>query len=270
MARLILFGTRNSLNHVESNPMDSENWEQYRRNAVRYLRAVNAPPEIISTLEHLPFSCEWILHSDDFEGPFQTENQLLKLRVPVEVFVEIEYERGKWNNRISEGIPEVVRALNRIGCKIVGVVAEVELDAEDKPIEFLLAEELKITSATVEHALSQAKTLIVSHGAPAALDRVHTVFHGYLKAACEEAHLPMPSNKPGIIELLGLLRKHKVFTFDPTLETLVNQSLRGAQKAVDALEEFRNNHSLAHPQEMLPEPEALFVIRSHLINASGG
>ncbi len=29
---------------------------------------------------------------------------------------------------------------------------------------------------------------------------------------------------------------------------------------MDALERFRNEHSLAHPQEMLPEQEALFVI----------
>ena len=70
----------------------------------------------------------------------------------------------------------------------------------------------------------------------------------------------MPNEKPGIIALLGLLRKHSVFVSTPELETLITQTLRGAQKAVDALESFRNEHSLAHPQEMLPEAEALFVI----------
>jgi Abortive infection C-terminus len=102
--------------------------------------------------------------------------------------------------------------------------------------------------------------LIISHGAPAALDRVHTVFHGYLKAAFEKVKLPMPNDRPGIIELLGLLRKHGIVSFEPELETLVNQTFRGVQKAVDALETFRNEHSLAHPQTMLPEAEALFVI----------
>jgi hypothetical protein len=167
---------------------------------------------------------------DDFEGPFRLDVQLLVLRVPVQVFVEIENERGAWNNRIGQGIPQLVHALNRVGCNIKGVVAEIELDAEDKPIELPQAGELRITSATVEHALRQARTLIVSHGAPAALDRVHTVFHGYLKAACEEAQLPMHNERPGIIELLGLLRKQNVFVVEPELETLVNQKLFEGRK----------------------------------------
>jgi abortive infection Abi-like protein len=260
MTRLFLFGSQKHLRFEMNDPIGADIWEQYRRNALRYLRASGASPGTISTLENLPFSCEWMGYVDEYEGPTRTDKQVLMLRVPVEVFVEIEHERGAWNYRIAQGIPELVHALNRVGCKILGVVAEIELDAENKPIEMLLAEELRITSATVEHALRQARTLIVTHGAPAALDRVHTVFHGYLKAACEEAQLPMPNDRPGIIELLGLLRKHNVFVVEPELETLVIQTLRGAQKAVDALETFRNEYSLAHPQEMLPEAEALFVI----------
>jgi hypothetical protein len=260
MSRIILFGGPNSLHFHQTVPIGADVWEQYRRNALRYLHASGASPGTISTLEHLPFSCEWKEQYDEYEGPFRTDQQLLILRVPVEVFVEIEQERGSWNQRIAEGVPGVVHALNRVGCNIKGVIAEIELDAENKPIEMIRAEELRITSATVEHALSQARTLIVSHGAPAALDRVHTVFHAYLKAACERAQLPMPNDRPGIIELLGLLRKHGIVSFEPELETLVIQTFRGVQKAVDALETFRNEHSLAHPQEMLPEPEALLVI----------
>ncbi len=140
------------------------------------------------------------------------------------------------------------------------MVAEVELDAENESLEIIEAEELAVTSETVEHALGQARTLIVSHGAPAALDRVHTVFHAYLKAAFAKANLEMPNERPGTIELLGLLRQHGVVSFEPELEALVNKTFRGIQKAVDALETFRNEYSLAHPQEMLPEAEALFVI----------
>jgi hypothetical protein len=67
-------------------------------------------------------------------------------------------------------------------------------------------------------------------------------------------------DRPGIVELLGLPKKQGVFVVEPELENLVNQTSRGAQKSVDALESFRNEHSLAHPQPMLPEPEALLVI----------
>lgn len=240
--------------------MNAEEWEKYRRNALRYLHADGASPNTISTLEQLPFSCEWILTEFDYRQLGTTGEQLLVLRVPVEVFVEIEHERGSWPNRIGQSIPESVHALNQVGCNIKAVVAEIELDAENKAIEMLEAGELKITSQTVEHALNQARTLILSHGAPAALDRVHTVFHGYLKAACEKAQLPMPNDRPGTIELLGLLRRNCVVIFDPEVEQLIDKTFRGVQKSVDALERFRDEHSLAHPQEMLPEQEALFVI----------
>lgn len=260
MAGLILYGDQKVLHNRETGSTDAEEWEKYRRNALRYLHASGASSGTISTLEHLPFSLEVILQQETFEGWIATDDHLLMLRVPVEIFVEIERERGSWPNRVAQCIPEVVHALNQVGCQIMGVIAEIELDAENKPVEIIQAEELKITSATVEHALNQARTLILSHGAPAALDRVHTVFHAYLKAACEKAQLPMPNDRPGIIELLGLLRRNCIVFFDDELEKLVDQTFRGVQKSVDALERFRNEHSLAHPQEMLPEQEALFVI----------
>jgi hypothetical protein len=119
---------------------------------------------------------------------------------------------------------------------------------------------LTITSETVEQPLNQARNLIVSHGAPAAPDRMHTVFHAYRRAACEAAAMPMTQDRPGIVELLALLKKQGVFVVEPELENLVNKTLRGAQKSVDALGSFGNQHSLAHPQAMLPEPEALLVI----------
>jgi hypothetical protein len=240
--------------------MDSDTWAKYRRNALRYLRASGASADTLTTLEHLPFSCDEAQESNFSGDVFDTGQHLLTLRVPVEVFLEIEKERGNWSRRIADEIPQVAHALGRVGCNVWRILAEVELDAENKPVEIIQAEELKITSETVEHALNQARTLIVSHGAPAALDRVHTVFHAYLKAACKKTGLPMPNDRPGAIELLGLLRKHRIVSFEPELETLVNQTFRGVQKAVDALETFRNEHSLAHPQEMLPEAEALFVI----------
>src|SRR5712692_1103372 len=112
MTRLFLLGSQKELYFVQTDPVDSDLWEQYRRNALRYLHASGAAPGTISTLEHLPFSCERMCHVDEFEGAFRTDEQVLFLRVPVEVFVEIENERGAWNNRIAQGIPEVVHALN--------------------------------------------------------------------------------------------------------------------------------------------------------------
>jgi hypothetical protein len=260
MSRIALLGPLNTPDWFDFAPMPSDEWEKYRRNALRYLRASGAPLETVTTLSELPFVCDHIVVPLQTGGVgLHTEHQL-KLSVPVEVFVEIERQTGSWANRIAEQIPQIANSVGRGGCPVWRVIAEIELDADNDSLELIQADDLQITSATVEHALNQARTLIVSHGAPAALDRVHTVFHAYLKAVCERAQIPMPSQTPGIITLLGLLRQHGVVSFEPELEDLVKKTFRGVQKAVDALEDFRNKHSLAHPQQMLPEPEALLVI----------
>jgi hypothetical protein len=261
MARLVLFGKVEVVKgNSETERLPNEEWEKYRRIALRYLKAADGAPGTIAMLEEVPFSWEVIWHESNFGEMNRTEMELLLLRVPVEVFVEIEREVGHWNQRIAQGIPEMVHALNMVGCNIVGVGAQIELDAENNPVELLGPEDLKVTSGDVEHALAQARTLLLSHGAPAALDRVHTVFHGYLKAACDKANITIPDSNPGIVQLLGVLKAQRAFSADSELEALVTQTLRGGQRIVDALETFRDEHSLAHPQPMLPEPEALLVI----------
>lgn len=260
MSCLLLYDNSNIASTGMFSFVTSETWARYQRNAARYLRASGAQTEVVNTLEYLPFTCDRMEYQNHFDDIIPTGDHLLTIKVPVEIFVEIEKEEKNWPNRKAEHFPIIAHALGRVGCRVWRILAEVELDAENKPLELLQGEELKITSDTVEQALNQARTLIVSHGAPAALDRVHTVFHAYLKVACENANISVSNDRPGIVELLGLLRRHGVFAVERELESLVTQTLRGAQKSVDALETFRNEYSLAHPQEMLPEPEALLVI----------
>jgi hypothetical protein len=260
MSQIILYGLENKTRHNMFALEDAEEWAKYQRNALRYLRARSASAATLSTLESLPYSCCAAMARSVSDDLIKTNQHLLTLRVPVEVFVEIESEHGNWSNRIAVQFPEIAHALGRVGCNIWKIIAEVELDAENTSLDLIQSEDLRFTSVNVEHALKQARTLIVSHGAPAALDRVHTCFHGYLKTACERAHLPMPNSRPGTIELLGLLRQHGVIVLEPELQDLVNKTFRGVQKAVDAFETFRNEYSLAHPQGMLPEAEAILVI----------
>lgn len=94
MKRLFLFGLSQNHHDGGTDPIEADVWEQYRRNALRYLRASNATPGSILMLEQLPFSCEWMAFYDEIEGHYRNGNQALMLRVPVEVFVEIELERG--------------------------------------------------------------------------------------------------------------------------------------------------------------------------------
>jgi hypothetical protein len=179
---MVLFGKENCLeylSHCGLSPMTVDSWEKYRRNAVRYLQACGATPGALSILD-LPFSCNAIIFISDFGDSADTEEQVLILRIPVEVFVEIEHEVGNWNHRMAQGIPEAVHALNRVGCNIKYVVAEIELDAENKPIEILNVEELKLTSATGRTCLESGQN---SHSLPRCSCCVRPGTHGFSRVS---------------------------------------------------------------------------------------
>jgi hypothetical protein len=125
MSQIVLFDTDKHVRTRLSAPMHSDIWAKYQRNALRYLRATGSSPDTISTLEHLPFSCDDVLAVDQMGDIVPTGDHVLALRVPVEVFVEIESERGSWPNRVAEQIPQVAHALGRVGCTIGRVVAEI-------------------------------------------------------------------------------------------------------------------------------------------------
>ena len=65
----------------------------------------------------------------------------------------------------------------------------------------------KITTATVERAISDAETLIQKSGATSGVDRIHTALHGYLIAACDAAKIAYPKDAD-LPQLLKLLRQH--------------------------------------------------------------
>ena len=78
---------------------------------------------------------------------------------------------------------------------------------DDAEVDAVAQPNLKVTSAVVERALTDAELLIRDQGSISGLDRVHTAFHGYLKAVCQEANLAFGSD-PSITELFKVLRKN--------------------------------------------------------------
>src|ERR1700761_1866001 len=104
MARLVLFGKMEIVRgNSETERLPDEAWEKYKRNAMRYLKASGGAPGTIAMLEEVPFSWEVVWHESNFGDMNRTDMELLLLRVPVEVFVEIEREVGHWNQRIAQG-----------------------------------------------------------------------------------------------------------------------------------------------------------------------
>lgn len=120
--------------------------------------------------------------------------------------------------------------------------------------------DLKITGATINQAINDAKILLNTQGATSAIDRVHTVLHGYLKQVCSDSNIKYADDAT-INTLFNLLK-----TNHPALTSQNNntdQILKSLGNVLDKLNPVRNNLSLAHPnQTLLEQDEAMFVINT--------
>lgn len=117
------------------------------------------------------------------------------------------------------------------------------------------------TSRVVEDALAQAETLIGKHGAGSALDRVHTAFHAYLESICRTVGPGIARDAP-ITALFSYLRQHhpKLAIADPEEKQKVLNIFRGLAKITDTVNDLRNTKSLAHPNAVLGDAEAMLAI----------
>jgi Abortive infection C-terminus/HEPN domain len=121
----------------------------------------------------------------------------------------------------------------------------------------------RITSAVVERALADAANLLKTSGPVSAVDRAHTALHGWLKAACVEAAIPLTSD-PNINEVFSALReKHPKLQITGPRAEEITKILRALSKILDSLNTLRNRASVAHPNEqLLDESEAMLVINT--------
>lgn len=120
--------------------------------------------------------------------------------------------------------------------------------------------DLKITGSTINQAIEDAKTLLDTQGATSALDRIHTVLHGYLKQVCNEINITYPEDAT-LNQLMNLLK-----TNHPALATQndnADQILKSMANILDKLNPLRNNSSLAHSNPvLLNSDEAMLVINT--------
>jgi hypothetical protein len=119
----------------------------------------------------------------------------------------------------------------------------------------------RITSAVVDRALRDAESLIEANGATSGVDRVHTAFHGYLKAVCEEAGLEYATDA-SLTVLLSLIRdRHASVHVNGPRSDDITKVIRRMGGIADALNPLRNQASVAHPNaDLLDAPEAMLVI----------
>lgn len=226
--------------------------EAIKRSAIRYLQADFAAPGTIQMLKEMPFE---LWHATNSFGDVF---DVLYLEVGMDTYVEIENEVGAWGLRIADGCPHVAKALETVRHAVRFIAVGLDLGEGVADVE---PPTLRISSDVVEEALRNAETLIKAHGAASGLDRVHTALHGYLLSACEEAGIPAKRDA-AITELFGLLReRHPGLNIpDPEAKKRIDQVLRGMARIFEALGPLRNWKTLAHPNQLLDDAEAMLAI----------
>jgi hypothetical protein len=238
-------------------------WAIFKRNVCRFLED-SGNRDAADVLRSNPFEL-W-----SGTNGFGDDFQVLYLRADTKAYLVFEKQVDEnYGLHVYEGIARGFEGLN---CPIRFVAVDVEInDAEE--VDAVSPPNLRITSAVVERALTDAELLIKSGGAISGLDRVHTAFHGYLKLACESAGLAFSAD-PNITELFKTLRRNHPALRGPFPGAADVGRILGAMATIaDALNPLRNRGSVAHPNEhLLEEPEAMLAVNSvrtllHYLNA---
>lgn len=232
-------------------PLTPENWARLRRDVVRLLRARKA--ELAAELlDSIPFVLQ------DGTNGFGDEFSLLYLSAPLERYVELA-ERHE-DPKVRLAFRQVAESITEVGPNIRFIAVELDTKAGPDPVP---SPSLNITSDAVERALADAEQLLHSRGAVSGVDRVHTAFHGYLRAVCAKFGIAVAEDA-GITQLFKAVRENHPAFVDTSPRTAdTHRVVRAMATILDSLNTLRNRASVAHPNEaVLEEPEAMLVVNS--------
>ena len=117
----------------------------------------------------------------------------------------------------------------------------------------------RISSTVVDHAIADAEALLRSTGATSGVDRMHTAFHGFLRAICQHSGIAVVGDA-SVTALYGALRKqHPRLSSLGVHGTELDRILKALAAAVDSLNTLRNLASVAHPNEHLLQREEAYL-----------
>jgi Abortive infection C-terminus len=235
---------------LHDEPFNNEQWVSISQTTCRLLRARKLY-QAADLLEKTPFGL--------FEATngFGDEFCVLFGSMPFDSYLELS-EKYK-DATIQADALAISQALHETSSRYVRFIA-VELNAHSAP-EFVATLTLQVTSQAVERALADAEQLIRTRDAVSGVDRVHTAFHGYLRAVVSKMGM-VADKDASATHLFKIIREnHKAFRRSATSDEEVNKILRAAANIVDSLGPIRNRASIAHPNEdLIEEPEAMLVI----------
>lgn len=121
-------------------------------------------------------------------------------------------------------------------------------------------------SETVKKAAEEAVTLIRDGLYDSAFDRVHTVFHGYLRQLLKDYNVAY-NEDDGLPALFTKLSKYYGNNIKPAaVAERMKTILRSAGGIIKSVNELRNNNTIVHPNEhLIQKRDAELVIR--IVNA---
>lgn len=120
-------------------------------------------------------------------------------------------------------------------------------------------------SDTVMKAVEDAEVFIRNGRFDSAVDRIHTAFHGYLQHLLTKHHVSFDSEDslPALYTKLHTFYGNSIQPHD--VASRIKKIVRSGIGVVDAVNDLRNNNTLAHPNDpLIQKREAELVIR--LIN----
>ncbi len=136
-----------------------------------------------------------LLKSDELHNTkYRIEDELNSYKPLFEKIEALKIEKAipKWRNALKSGMflssGQVNRELNGLHVLLQELIKAKGGYEQVVPVA---VPDLKITGSTINQAIEDAKTLLTTQGATSAVDRVHTVLHGYLKNICDEAISPI-------------------------------------------------------------------------------
>ena len=233
---------------ITSPPMQLEKWTKYKNVVCELLRNNgNAYAENILTT----FQFELKEGTNVFKDNFF----VLHLTAPLEIYGE--FIKLKNNPHAIDAFKVIISTFAEIDMNVRFIAAELVSDS----VELVLQPEPLITTETVERALKDSQQLIYSSGAASAVDRIHTVLHGYLKAICTKSGI-INSEQASLTEIFKEFRlKHPSFTNKSISSEELKKLFGSLATIIDTINTLRNRSSLAHPNDkILEEAEAILVI----------
>jgi len=106
------------------------------------------------------------------------------------------------------------------------------------------------TTEIVEKAIEDAELFMNDGKYSSALDRIHTALHGYIRKKLTDLNEPFVESDT-LSQLYTKLHCYVSRTMSGEIADLIKTTLRSSTGVIAALNDLRNRHTLAHPNDVL-------------------